>query len=158
MSLVKPSLLNARSLTKGALTLAVAAVLAACGKPPGGPPPAAGPAELAYIVVQPQALTLTTELAGRTAAYQIAEVRPQVGGIVKQRQFVEGTDVKAGQALYVIDPATYRATYNSALASLARAEANLASVQLKARRFGELAAIKAVSQQDHDDAVASLKQ
>lgn len=142
----------------GALALAAAAFLSACGKPPGGPPPAIGPAELAFIVVQPQRYTQTTELEGRTTPFQIAEVRPQIGGIVRQRQFVEGTDVKAGQALYTIDPATYRATYNSALAGLARAEANLVPARLKADRYKELVAIRAVSQQDYDDATSSLKQ
>jgi membrane fusion protein, multidrug efflux system len=142
----------------GALALVAAALLSACGKPSDGAPPAAVPAELAYVVVQPQRYTQTTELEGRTTPFQIAEVRPQIGGIVKQRQFVEGTDVKAGQALYTIDPATYRATYNSALASLARSEANLVPARLKVERYKELVAIRAVSQQDYDDATSSLKQ
>lgn len=142
----------------GALALAAAALLCACGKPSDGAPVAAAPAELAYIVVQPQPFTLTTELEGRTTPFQIAEVRPQIGGIVKQRRFVEGTDVKAGQALYTIDPATYRATYNNALAGLARSEANLVPARLKADRYKELVAIRAVSQQDYDDATSALKQ
>lgn len=144
--------------TNFAVVIMATAFVASCGKPPGGPPPASGPVELGFIVVAPQSLTLTTELAGRTTAFQIAEVRPQVGGIVKQRQFTEGTDVKAGQALYKIDPATYQAAYNSTLASLAKADANLASVRIKAERFGELADMNAVSKQDRDDAVAALKQ
>ncbi len=80
------------------------------GKSPSTPP------EVGVIVVQPQRVTLTTELAGRTSAYLIAEVRPQVGGIIQKRLFTEGSDVKAGEILYQIDPATYQAAYASAKA------------------------------------------
>ena len=103
-------------------------------------------------------MELTTELAGRTAAYLVAEVRPQVNGIVQKRLFTEGSDVSAGQVLYQIDPSTYRAAHASARASLSRAEATLVSARLKAKRYGELVKINAVSQQDHDDAYAALKQ
>jgi membrane fusion protein, multidrug efflux system len=147
-----------KTLLVSTLALMATAFITSCGKPSAGQPPGSAAIELSYIVVAPQSLTLTTELAGRTTAFQIAEVRPQVGGIVKQRQFNEGADVKAGQALYTIDPATYQATHNSALAGLAKADANLASVRLKAERFGELAEMNAVSKQDRDDAVAALKQ
>jgi membrane fusion protein (multidrug efflux system) len=101
---------------------------------------------------------LTTELPGRTSAYLIAEVRPQVGGIIQKRLFTEGSDVKEGEVLYQIDPAVYQATYNSAKAALARAEANLIPIRLKAGRYAELVKINAVSQQDYDDANAALKQ
>ncbi len=124
----------------------------ATGMPQGGPP------EVGIVVVQPQRVTLTTELPGRTSAYLIAEVRPQVGGIIQKRLFTEGTDVKAGDVLYQIDPASYQATYNSAKAALARAEANLNPVRLKAERYAELVKINAVSKQDYDDANAALKQ
>jgi membrane fusion protein, multidrug efflux system len=116
------------------------------------------PPEVGVIVVQPQHVALTTELAGRTSAYLIAEVRPQVGGIIQKRLFTEGSDVKENEVLYQIDPASYQAAYNSARAALARAEANLIPIQLKAGRYEELVKINAVSKQDYDDASAALKQ
>ncbi len=114
--------------------------------------------EVGVVLVQPERVALTTELAGRTSAYLIAEVRPQVGGIIQKRLFTEGADVKAGEVLYQIDPAAYQAAYNSARAALARVEANLIPAQLKAERYQELVKINAVSQQDYDDANAALKQ
>ncbi len=143
------------------LALAVSAwMLAACGQsgqagPNHGAP---GPVEVGVVQLQAQPLALTTELAGRTAAFQVSEVRPQVNGIIQARQFVEGADVKAGQALYQIDPALYQVAYDSAKAALAKAEASLMTVRNKASRYEELVAVKAVSQQDHDDAQAALKQ
>lgn len=95
---------------------------------------------------------------GRIASFQVAEVRPQVGGILQQRLFTEGADVKAGQALYQIDPATYEAALDSAQAALMKAEANVTPARLKAERFRELLAIKAVSKQEYDDAQAAFKQ
>jgi len=138
--------------------LAAGLMLAGCGKkqPPAGPPQ--GPPEVGVLTVQTQRVALTTELSGRTAPQQIAEVRPQVGGIVQKRLFTEGSDVKAGQALYQIDPATYQAAFASARASEARAEANLIPARLKEGRYKDLVKIKAVSQQDYDDAYALLKQ
>ncbi|MGJ7542395.1 efflux RND transporter periplasmic adaptor subunit [Variovorax sp. LT1R16] len=133
-------------------------MLAACGKPPGGPPPAPGTPEVGVVTVQPQRVAITTELPGRTVPFLIADVRPQVGGIVKSRKFREGSDVKAGETLYQIDPATYKATYDSNLAALAKTQASLGTTRLKAQRYKELVAIKAVSQQDYDDAAASLQQ
>ncbi|WP_122614117.1 efflux RND transporter periplasmic adaptor subunit [Pseudomonas viridiflava] len=131
-------------------------VLTGCGKPPGGPPPALGTPEVGILAVQAQRVVFSTELPGRTAPFMIAEIRPQVSGIVQKRSFTEGSTVKAGQVLYLIDPATYRATYNSDLAALAKAEASLTSVRLKNERYKELAALDAVSRQDYDDAVSSL--
>jgi membrane fusion protein, multidrug efflux system len=125
---------------------------ATVGQAPNMPP------EVGVIVVQPQRVALTTELSGRTSAHLIAEVRPQVSGIIQKRLFTEGTDVKAGEVLYQIDPAAYRATYNSAAAALAKVEANLIPVRLKAGRYQELVKINAVSQQDCDDATAALQQ
>lgn len=125
---------------------------AAVAKTPGTPP------EVGVVVIQQQKVALTTELAGRTSAYLIAEVRPQVGGIIQKRLFTEGADVKAGEVLYQIDPATYQAAYNSAKAALARVEANLIPARLKSERYKELVKINAVSQQDYDDATAALKQ
>jgi membrane fusion protein (multidrug efflux system) len=115
------------------------------------------PPEVGVIVVQPQRVTLTTELPGRTSAYLIAEVRPQIGGIVQKRLFTEGSDVKVGEILYQIDPATYQAAYNSAKASLARAEANVINARLKAERYRELVKNNFVSQQDYDDVNAAFK-
>ena len=133
-------------------------VLTGCGKTPvAGGPMQGGTPEVGVVVVQPQRVALTTELAGRTSAYLIAEVRPQVGGIVQKRLFTEGADVRAGEALYQIDPAAYQAAYNSSKALLARAEANLLPARLKAERYRELIKINAVSQQDYDDASAALK-
>jgi membrane fusion protein, multidrug efflux system len=85
-------------------------------------------------------------------------VRPQVGGIIQKRDFTEGADVKAGDVLYQIDPATYQAAYDSAKAQLARAEANISTTRVRAERYKELVEIKAVSRQEFDDAVAALKQ
>ncbi len=109
-------------------------------------------------MLESQRVALTTELSGRTSPYMIAEVRPQVGGIIQKRLFTEGADVKAGAVLYQIDPATYQAADNSAKAILARAEANLLPARLKEERFRELVQIKAVSQQDYDDVNAAFKQ
>ncbi|MGA7749209.1 MAG: efflux RND transporter periplasmic adaptor subunit [Gallionella sp.] len=140
-----------------ALALAVSLILTGCGKPQAtGPQKAA--TQVGVVVVKSHKVSITAELPGRTSPYQIAEVRPQVGGIVQQRLFREGADVKAGETLYQIDPATYKATYDSAQANLAKAEANLLTVKPKAERYGELVKINAVSKQDFDDADAALKQ
>ena len=141
-----------------AAALAAAVLLTACGKPPGGAPPAQGMPVVGVVTVQPQPVALSTELPGRTVPFLIADVRPQVGGIVKTRNFREGSDVKAGAALYQIDPATYKATYDNNVASLAKAQASLKTTRLKAERYKELVAIQAVSQQDYDDAAAALGQ
>ncbi|MEW5744323.1 MAG: efflux RND transporter periplasmic adaptor subunit [Nitrospirota bacterium] len=139
--------------------LAGSLVAAGCGKQnaAAGKAPAMVP-EVGVIVVQPQRVALTTELAGRTSAHLVAEVRPQVGGIIQKRLFTEGADVKAGEVLYQIDPASYQAACNSAKAALAKAKANLVPARLKAERYQELVTINAVSQQDYDDASAALKQ
>ncbi len=120
-------------------------------------PPAMEP-EVGVVTLAPQRVKIDTELAGRTSAYLIAEVRPQVGGIIKKRLFTEGSDVKSGEALYQIDPAPYQAALDSAKAAAAKAEANLFSARLKAERYKDLVAINAVSQQNYDDAFAALKQ
>lgn len=147
------------------LTVAVAVVaaftLSACSPAqsqsaaPGGAPQAA---KVGVVTLQPQRVELSAELAGRTVAYQNAEVRPQVTGIVKTRAFAEGSDVKAGQLLYQIDPASYQAALDSAKAALSKAEANATTAKLKAARYDELAGIDAVSKQLRDDTQAALKQ
>lgn len=141
--------------------LACAFVLSACSgetqqaSPGGAAPPAP---TVGIVVATAEPVQLTTELPGRTAAYMVAELRPQVTGIVQKRLFTEGSTVKAGQTLYQIDPATYRATFESAKASLARAEANVYSARLKAQRYADLVKVEAVSKQANDDAIAALKQ
>ncbi|MGB9617394.1 MAG: efflux RND transporter periplasmic adaptor subunit, partial [Desulfomonilaceae bacterium] len=100
----------------------------------------------------------TTDLPGRTSAYLIAEIRPQVNGIIQRRLFIEGSDVKAGDQLYQIDPAPFEAALESAKAALAKAEANLPAVKLRFERYKALLAEKAVSQQDYDDKEAAFKQ
>ena len=134
-----------------------AMMTASCSKPAQAPPQA-GPPEVGVVTIQPQRVALTSELSGRTTPLMIAEVRPQVSGIIRRRIFTEGSDVKAGQVLYQIDPASYEAAYASASAALARAEATLGTIRLKAQRYQDLVKIKAVSQQDNDDAQAALKQ
>lgn len=137
--------------------LAVGLMTASCSKPPQAPPKA-GPPEVGVVEVKPQRVAITTELSGRTSAFMVAEVRPQVGGIIQKRVFTEGSDVKAGQVLYQIDPAAYQAVFASARAAEARSEANLIPARLKEERYRDLVKIKAVSQQDFDDAHAALKQ
>ncbi|MDY6903778.1 MAG: efflux RND transporter periplasmic adaptor subunit [Thermodesulfobacteriota bacterium] len=114
--------------------------------------------EVGTVTIKPQTVELTTELPGRTAAHRVAEIRPQVNGILQKRLFEEGAKVEAGQLLYQIDPATFEAHLNSAKASLGKARANFAAVQSRAQRYKELLAQDAVSQQDYDDAAAALKQ
>ncbi len=138
--------------------LALALGLGGCGSGQGqqpGPPPIP---EVATVTIQPRPVELTTELPGRTSAYLVAEIRPQVNGLIKKRLFQEGSDVKAGQLLYQIDPAPFQVAHDSAKASLGKAQANLPSIRLKAERYRELLADKAVSRQDYDDAAASLEQ
>lgn len=146
------------------MTLAAAAcliaLLAGCNqqKQAGGQPQGGGPPEVSVLTIEPQRLTVTTELPGRTAAYRIAEIRPQVSGIVLKRLFREGSDVKAGDQLYQIDPATYEASLASAQADVQKAEANLQAARNKASRYGDLVKNSVVSKQDFDDVQASLKQ
>ena len=133
-------------------------LLVSCGKPKGaGGPPPGGPAEVSVMTVQAQRVELTTELSGRVSASLTAEVRPQVGGILQHRLFTEGTDVKAGELLYQIDPASYQAAHDGASAALAKATANLAPILLKAARYKELVKSEAVSEQDVDDISAAQK-
>jgi len=139
------------------LSLMLVAVLGACSKSGDQPKPAAQ-SEVGYVVVKAQRQALTTELPGRTTAYLAADIRPQVGGIIQKRLFKEGSNVKAGQPLYQIDPASYQAAYDSAKASLLKAQATLASSRLKADRYAELNKIDAVSKQDNDDAQSTLRQ
>lgn len=140
-------------------TVAAAWLLAACGA--GGAssgPPAAPAAEVGVVTLQAQTLDLTRELSGRVVAAETAEIRPQVSGIVQARLFTEGAAVKAGQALYQIDPASYQAALDSANAAVARAQATLQAAQLTADRQARLLAADAGARQDHDNAQAALLQ
>jgi len=128
-----------------------------CDRRPQSPPPAPVP-EVATVTVQPQQIVLTAELPGRTSAYRIAEIRPQVNGLILKRLFTEGSDVQAGQELYQIDPAPFQAAIDIATAALGRAQASLPAIRSRAGRFKEAVADKAVSQQDFDDADGALKQ
>ncbi|MBP8131741.1 MAG: efflux RND transporter periplasmic adaptor subunit [Candidatus Hydrogenedentes bacterium] len=123
--------------------------------PPGGPMP---PPEVSFVTIQPEQVTLTTELPGRTTAYLVAEVRPQVSGIVQNRLFTEGGLVTEGEVLYEIDPAPYQAAYDLAVAALSRAEASVPPLALRAERQKDLVPTGAVSQQEYDEVLARLKQ
>jgi membrane fusion protein (multidrug efflux system) len=144
--------------------LAAAMLLSGCGKAdpqekggsrrrgPQGPP------QVGFIVVQPTSVAITTELAGRTTAYESSEVRPQVSGVIYRRFFTEGALVKQGQPLYQIDPSLYRAAANQASANLASASASAEAAKVKADRYKPLADIEAVAKQDYTDALAQARQ
>lgn len=138
------------------LALLAAAALVACNRQPPPPPPR--PADVTVAPARRASLPMTVELTGRTNPYRVAQVRARVDGIVLKREFTQGTDVKAGQRLYLIDPAPYRAALASAQAELGRAQANVAAVNAQAARYKELVATAAVSKQEYDNAEASLGQ
>jgi len=144
-----------------ALSLCLAATAAtltlACGKGRSGPPQQ-GPVEVGTVTVNPEKVVLTTELPGRTSPYLVAEVRPQVNGLIRERAFEEGSNVKAGALLYQIDPAPYQAAYDQAKAALAMAEANVPAARLRAERLKGLVEIRATGRQNYDDALAALQQ
>ncbi len=134
--------------------------------------PPSGPAEVAVVTIRPERVVLTTELPGRTGAYLVAEIRPQVSGLLQKRLFMEGANIKEGEILYQIDPVPYQAAYDQAKAAVATAvanvataeanvvmaEANLPAIRSRAERLKGLVAIHAVGQQDYDDASAALRQ
>lgn len=140
------------------LAVATVLILSACGGKSENAAPQAAPPAVTVIAVAPESVPAVIELPGRTAPFLISEVRPQVSGIIQDRVFTEGSDVKAGQLLYQIDPAIYQAAHDSAKANLARAQATVGSEKLKAERYAELVKIEAVSKQANDEAAASLKQ
>lgn len=136
------------------LVILGAMLAAGCSRRAAGPPP---PPEVGVVTLAPERVVLTTELPGRTSPHLVAEVRPQVSGLIQKRLFEEGADVRAGQLLYQIDPAPYRAAVEQAEAALAMAEANLPAAQARAERLRGLAESHAVGQQDVDDAEAASR-
>ncbi len=139
------------------ISLLVCALLMAACSHESAPPPK-GPPEVAVVTLAQRPVPIITELPGRTVPYRIAEVRPQVSGVILKRLFTEGGQVKAGQQLYQIDPAPFQANLESAEAALARAQATATSTRLLAQRYKPLSEARAVSQQDYDNAVASQDQ
>lgn len=147
-----------KALIRSIAGLAVVTALAGCQSESADSAAAqqARPAtEVSYVEIQPQTVSLTSELKGRTVASQSSEIRPQVGGIIKQRLFDEGGQVKAGDVLYQIDPASYKAALQQAKATLKSAEASLESARLTDERYAGLVKIQGISQQDADDAHAT---
>ena len=114
--------------------------------------------EVGFVVVQPTSVPLTTELAGRTSAFAVSEVRPQISGVIRSRQFAEGSLVRAGQTLYQVDPSLYQANVNEAQANLASARAAAEAARVRAERYRPLAEMEAISQQDYTDAAAQARQ
>jgi membrane fusion protein (multidrug efflux system) len=165
MSALRLGSLNAVAMPLRPAVLAMAVLLAACGQGDKAPAAAAAPAgggmpapEVGVIVATPADIGLVTELPGRLEASRVAEVRARAAGILQRRLFREGSDVKAGQPLFAIDAAPYQATYQSAQAQLARAQANLTRTSDTAKRYAPLVAANAISKQDYDDAVAAKTQ
>lgn len=138
------------------LPLALSLALVACKG--GEAPQQGGPGQVTVVTLKPAPVTLKRELAGRANSYQVAEVRPQVSGIVAKRLFTEGSLVKEGQPLYQLDDAAYRAQANSARAQLARAQASANAARLAARRSSELVKSRVISVQDDENAQAAWKQ
>jgi len=138
------------------MVLLCSLLLPGCERRQQTPPPPVP--EVSTVTVQTQKIMLSTELPGRTSAYRIAEIRPQVSGLILNRLFTEGSSVKTGQVLYQIDPAPFQAALDNTQAALGRAEANLPAIRSRAERYREVLADKAVSRQDYDDAVAAMTQ
>jgi membrane fusion protein (multidrug efflux system) len=135
--------------------VAFAGAVAGCNgaKAPAGPQ---GPPEVGVLTLATRTVGIVDELPGRTVAYRVAEVRPQVSGIVQKRLFEEGGEVRAGEQLYQIDPSSYSAALRSAEAALQRAQANLEKAKLLQDRYGPLRKSNLVSQQAYDDAVSGV--
>ena len=139
------------------LVLSGSFLLSGCGEEQkqGGEMP---PPDVKVVTLKAAPLTVSTELPGRTSAYRIAEVRPQVGGIILKRNYKEGSDVKEGESLYQIDPAPFQATLNSAQAELAKARANAELARLTVNRYKPLLGTNYISRQDYDEAVSTYAQ
>lgn len=152
----KRALSSSRYALPGAFLLATA--LAACNSEKAAAPPPQPQLQVSVVTLHPQPVAITAELPGRVSASLIAEIRPQVNGIIKSRLFREGGEVKAGDVLYEIDPAPYQAALDSAVAAQHKAEAAVANAQVRADRYRELLQRNAGSKQDADDAAATLGQ
>jgi len=139
----------------GLLACASALALGGCGEQP---PPAPSPPSVGIVELTVQNAPLMTELPGRIAALETAEVRPQINGIIRRRLFAEGAQVRAGQMLYEIEDAPYRAALGQAQGALARAQASIRATALQAQRYRDLVGINAVSRQEADNAAASAQQ
>ena len=148
---------QSRARRLGPLLLAVTAFAAGCGSGHGGPP-TGGPVAVTVVTLKGEPVTLQRELPGRTGAFQIAEVRPQATGIVRERLFTEGALVRAGQPLFQLDDAIYKANYQSSTAALARAEAAAEATRNAASRAAELVKTHLISTQDNDNAQANARQ
>ncbi|MFA4129680.1 efflux RND transporter periplasmic adaptor subunit [Xanthomonas perforans] len=136
------------------LLAAATTLMAACSS---RQPPQMPQTQVGVQTLKAQRLAVDQTLSGRTVAYVTSDVRPQVGGILRKRLFTEGQDVQAGQVLYEIDPASYQAAYDTAKGDLAQAEAAVLSARPKAQRYQTLVGLDAVSKQDGDDALATLR-
>jgi membrane fusion protein (multidrug efflux system) len=147
-----------RRLGRGALLLAGLALAGCEEKAQAQAPAQAPPPMVTAMVLVPQPVSIQTMLPGRTAAYQTAEIRPQISGVIRERLFREGETVAAGQKLFLIDPAPYRAALASAQATLARAQATVGSARVTVNRYRPLVAQNAVSRLDYDNAVAAQQQ
>jgi membrane fusion protein (multidrug efflux system) len=159
LALLLEPLMRSKNLNQSAIGLAcllAAGALAGCGQRqparPGAPP------QVSVVTARRDSVPVTVELPGRTSPYLVAQVRARVDGIVQQRVFQEGADVKAGQPLYRIDPAPYQAQLHSAQAAQQKAEANLVATRAQAQRYQALLAGNAVSKQEYDNAVAAEQQ
>lgn len=150
-----------KNVLAGFAVVSAAGLLAACGQQSGKPAAPAGggmpPATVGVVTVAPSTVSLTTELPGRLEASRVAQVRARAAGILRERLFKEGSDVRAGQALFRIDAAPYQAAFASAQASLARAQANVTQATAQAERYKPLMEANAISKQDYINAVAAQK-
>jgi membrane fusion protein (multidrug efflux system) len=155
MAITRTDTVRRLLLSGGAL---IGMALTGCNSEKAAAPPPQPQAQVSIVVLRPQSVAISAELPGRVAASLVAEVRPQVGGLIKSRLFREGSEVKAGDLLYEIDPAPYQASLDSAIASLAKAEAAVPSAQAKVDRYRDLIRQNAISKQDNDDANAALAQ
>ena len=145
-------------LRPGCVVAALAVIVLTGCSSAAEPPPAPQPPEVSVVTVQRGSVPVTTELPGRTSAYLVAQVRARVDGIVLTREFTEGADVKANQRLYQIDPAPYRATLDSALGTLQKAQASVVAMNSQAERYKILVDGNGVTRQEYDNAIAAQGQ
>jgi membrane fusion protein (multidrug efflux system) len=151
------SALSGKSAARAAL-VALTLLVAACGGGKDAAGGRGGPSQVGFVVVEPSAVPLTTQLGGRVVAFETSEVRPQVNGLIRERYFQEGSIVRKGQPLYRIDPSLYQAAVNQAQANLSSARASAEAARVKVSRYAPLAEMEAISKQDYTDAVAQAKQ